>query len=115
MPFRERTEEELADVVSLDDYLVKNPEASFIFRVKGDRMSVAGIMSGDLVIAERGRTPKSGDIVILYIEGEHVMKYFLPRGNLVYLESADGSEAPFILKEDLKVEAVVTSIVRTYV
>jgi repressor LexA len=57
-------EEELADTLSLDDYLVKNPEATYMLKVTGDSMSGAGVLPGDMVLVDKGRTPKNGDIVI---------------------------------------------------
>lgn len=51
-------EEELRDILSLDEYLVARPDASFLLHVSGDSMTGAGILPGDLVIVEKGREPK---------------------------------------------------------
>ena len=75
--FPSAAEEELADTISLDEYLIEHPEASYLLRVTGDSMIDAGILEGDTVIVDRGRTPKSGDIVVANVDSEGTIKYFL--------------------------------------
>jgi SOS-response transcriptional repressor LexA len=69
-------EEALCDIISMDEYLITKPEASFLLQVSGDSMIGEGIMEGDLVIIEKGRAPKIGDVVIAEVDGEWTMKYF---------------------------------------
>ena len=69
-------EEALCDVMSMDEYLITKPEASFLLQVSGDSMIGEGIMEGDLVIIEKGRQPKIGDVVIAEVDGDWTMKYF---------------------------------------
>ena len=67
-------EEELRDLLSFDEYLITRPNSSFILKVSGDSMINAGILPGDLVIVEKGRNPKTGDIVIAEVDGKWTMK-----------------------------------------
>ncbi|HQQ88598.1 MAG TPA: S24 family peptidase, partial [Smithellaceae bacterium] len=67
--FPSPAEEELRDVISFDEYLITNQSKSFLLKVDGDSMTGAGIMPGDLVLVERGREPKTGDIVIAEVDG----------------------------------------------
>ncbi len=46
--FPSPAEEELQDVVSLDEFLINRPGASFLLRVSGDSMIDEGIKEGDL-------------------------------------------------------------------
>src|SRR5574341_972980 len=62
--FPSPAEEELTDTLNLDQYLVGNKEASYLFKVEGDSMIEAGIMPGDMVLVERKNEAKDGDIVI---------------------------------------------------
>jgi repressor LexA len=107
-------EEELADTLSLDDYLVKNPEATYMLKVTGDSMSGAGVLPGDMVLVDKGRTPKNGDIVIAQVDGEWTMKYLKKRGENVTLLPANPSYQPIKPKKELKVAGVVTAVVRKY-
>ena len=112
--FPSPAEEELIDTMSLDEYLIENKEASYILRVKGDSMIDAGIREGDLVIVERTNAPRVGDIVIAEVDGEWTMKYLRKRGDRLYLAPANPRYKPIVPKEELKVVAVVTAVVRKY-
>jgi len=112
--FPSPAEEELADTLSLDDLLIENPDATFLLRVSGDSMSEAGILPGDMVIVDRGQTPKSGDIVIAEVDGQWTMKYLRKRGERVTLIPANQKYKPIKPKNELKIAGVVTAVVRKY-
>jgi len=107
-------EESSRDVVSMDEYLVAKPDSSFLLRVTGDSMIGAGIMEGDLVIVERNRTPKNGDIVLAEVDGQWTMKYFRRQGREVVLEAANPVYPLIHPKEELKIGGVITASVRKY-
>lgn len=112
--FPSPAEEELRDTLSLDELLIQNREATFLLKVSGDSMSGAGILPGDMVIVDRGQTPKSGDIVIAEVDGEWTMKYLERRGNKVTLLPANPKYRPITPKNELKIAGVVTAVVRKY-
>ena len=112
--FPSPAEEELVDTLSLDDLLIQNRDATFLLKVSGDSMSGAGILPGDMVIVDRGQTPKSGDIVIAEIDGEWTMKYLRKRGDSVTLIPANPQYKPIKPKKELKIAGVVTAVVRKY-
>ncbi len=112
--FPSPAEEELADTLSLDDLLIQNHEATFLLRVSGDSMIEAGIMPGDMVIVNKGQTPKSGDIVIAEVDGEWTMKYLRKRGDSVTLMPANPKYKPIKPKNELNIAGVVTAVVRKY-
>src|SRR5271163_2815335 len=58
----------LTDTINLENYLIQDKAASYVLEVKGDSMIDEGIHEGDLVIAERKKEPKDGDIVIAYVD-----------------------------------------------
>lgn len=122
--FPSAAEEELLDVMNFDEYLVPNKESSYILKVKGDSMIDAGICPGDMVIVERKQSYKSGQIVVAMIDGEYTMKYLRKsapgrsasggKGGDYYLEPANKNYKPIYPKENFRVEAVVTAVVRKY-
>ena len=112
--FPSPAEEELADTLSLDDLLIENPDATFLLKVSGDSMSEAGILPGDMVIVDKGQTPKSGDIVIAEVDGQWTMKYLRKRGESVTLIPANPNYKPIKPKNELKIAGVVTAVVRKY-
>ena len=112
--FPSPAEEELRDTLSLDEFLVSNPDASFLLKVSGDSMIGAGILPGDLVIVDRGQTAKSGDIVIAEVDGEWTMKFLKKSGDAVYLVPANPKYKPIRPQYELKITGVVTAVVRKY-
>ncbi|QOZ83181.1 MULTISPECIES: LexA family protein [Chromobacterium] len=64
----------LDDAISLDAYLIADPAATFLVRVRGDSMRGAGIDEGDLLVVDKGLTPNHGDIVIAVVDGEFTVK-----------------------------------------
>jgi len=107
-------EQEIRDMVSFDDYLVKNPQNSFLLSVTGDSMIDAGIMEKDMVIVESNREPKNGDIVLAEVDGDWTMKYFHKKGEMVVLEAANSKYATIIPRNDLRIAGVITAVVRKY-
>jgi len=112
--FPSPAEEELRDLLSLDEYLVTRPESSFLLRVTGDSMAGEGIKPGDLVVVERGREPRNGDVIVAEVDGEWTMKYFTRTGRSVVLTSANPDYPPIVPKEALRIGGVVTAVIRKY-
>jgi len=113
--FPSPAEEELVNTLSLDDYLVERPEASFLLTVSGDSMVEAGIQPGDLILVEKGRTPRNGDIVVAQVDDEWTLKYFQRDRDGVRLDPANRAYAPIRPKRSLVVGGVVRAVVRKYV
>ncbi len=112
--FPSPAEEELADNISLDELLINNREATFLLKVSGDSMSGAGILPGDMVIVDKGKNPRNGDIVIAEVDGQWTMKYLKRRGGSVSLVAANPKYKTIRPKSELKVGGVVTAVVRQY-
>jgi SOS regulatory protein LexA len=112
--FPSPAEEELADTLSLDELLIQNPQATFLLKVSGDSMSEAGILPGDMVIVDKGQTPKSGDIIIAEVDGAWTMKYLRKRGESMSLIPANPKYKPIRPRQELKIAGVVTAVVRKY-
>jgi len=113
--FPSPADEELTDTMSLDAYLIANKEATYILKVTGDSMMEAGILPGDLLLVERGVTPRDGDIVIAQVDREWTMKFFRRRGSTVFLEAANKAYKPIHPQEELTIAAVVRAVIRKYV
>jgi DNA polymerase V len=111
--FAAPAEEELADTVSIGEYLLDRPEASFVLKVEGDSMQDAGIHSGDMVIFERTSEVKVGDIVVALIEDGYTLKYLRRKNSKLCLEAANEKYPDFYPKEG-QVIGLVTSTFRKY-
>ena len=111
--FAAPAEEELADTVSIGEYLVGNPNASYLLTVEGDSMEDAGIQSGDMVIFERTQDYKPGDIVVALTEDGYTLKYLRKKGKTFYLEAAN-DRYPDIYPKEGEIVGKVSSTFRTY-
>lgn len=112
--FPSPAEEELLDTMSLDEFLVERPEATFMLKVTGDSMVDAGIHPGDMVLVERGKTPRNHDIVIAQVDGEWTMKYLVKTRRGVRLEPANKAYRPIVPRESLEIAGVVRTVIRKY-
>ena len=112
--FPSPAEEELIDTLSLDEYLVDKPEASFLLKVTGDSMIEAGIHEGDLVIIERGGQARSGDIVLACVDGEWTLKYYHKASGGVELVPANPKYPVIRPEKELTLGGIVRAVMRRY-
>lgn len=112
--FPSPAEEELVDTLSLDEFLIERPDATFVLRVSGDSMIDAGIHPGDLVLVERGVQPRTTDIVIAHVDGEWTMKYFVKDADGIRLEAANHKYKPIRPGKSLEISGVVRAVIRKY-
>lgn len=112
--FPSPAEEELMDTLSLDEFLVARPEATYLLTVSGDSMIDAGIHPGDLVLVEKGGVPKKNQIVIAQVDGEWTMKYFGRDSQGVYLDPANAKYSRIRPERSLTIGGIVKAVVRKY-
>lgn len=112
--FPSPAEEELVDTVNLDEFLVENPEATFMLKVTGDSMIDAGIHAGDIVLVERGKRPRNNDIVIAEVDGEWTIKYFMKDKQGVRLEPANRKYKTIRPRNSLQLGGIVRTVIRKY-
>jgi SOS regulatory protein LexA len=113
--FPSPAEEELLDTMTLDEWLIQRREATYMLEVKGESMLNLGIRPGDTALVERGRQPKDGDIVIACVDGKWTMKtYHIQSDGKIALVPANPKYSTIYPKEELRVEAIVTAIIRKY-
>lgn len=112
--FPASVEEELADTVKLDDFLIKNRPFTYMLEVDGDSMIDAHIAKGDMVLVEKTNHAKDGDIIIAEVDGEFTMKYFRKKGNKVWLEPANKNYKPIYPVHSLNINAVLKAVIRKY-
>lgn len=112
--FGSNVEEQDLDRLTLDDWIIKKREASFMLKVTGDSMKDAGILPGDYVVVERTNVAKNGEIVIAEVDGKWTMKYLRKKGNSFYLQPANPYYPDIYPDEILEVAAIVKAVIRKY-
>lgn len=108
--------EENKDYVSLDDYLIEDPQASFLLKVSGDSLEGIGIFEGDIVIILRKKEARLGAVVLAQIDKEWTLKILRrDRSNrLMYLSAANPKYPSFYPKEELQIFGIVKAVVRKF-
>ncbi len=112
--FPSPAEEELIDTLSLDEFLIEKPEATFMLKVTGDSMIDAGIHPDDMVLIEKGPVPKTGDIVIANVDGEWTMKYFIHDRSGIHLDPANPKYDSIRPENTLEIAGIVKTVIRKY-
>lgn len=112
--FPSPAEEETADLISIDEYLISNPQATYLLKVDGDSMVNAGIQPGDLVLVQRDLEARHGDIVVASVDGEWTLKYFEKHKGKVALRAANPKYPMIEPTRELLIAGVVIANVRKY-
>lgn len=104
----EPASQEQPDVLTLDDYLIDDPNRAALVRVRGDSMKDVGLLDGDLVVVETSSATKAGDIVVAVVDGEITVKTLrLDRKGLFFLEPANPAFEPIKPRGSLEIVGVV--------
>lgn len=107
-------EEDASNTLSLDELLIDHKEATYMLSVKGDSMKDAGILDGDMILIDRTVTARADKIVVAEIDGEYTLKYLRKKDGKLYLEAANKAYKPMYPKEELRIQGVVTAVIRKY-
>jgi SOS regulatory protein LexA len=111
--FAAPAEDELADLVSVGEYLIPHPNRSYLLKVEGDSMVDAGVQEGDMVIFERSKDAKPGDMVVALTEDGYTLKFLRKHGTQFYLEAAN-KRYPDIHPLEGQIIGVVSATFRKY-
>lgn len=103
------------ELITVDDYLIDDPNRTVLCRVRGDSMKDAGLLDGDLVVVEKNTATKPGDIVVAIVDEEFTIKTLrLDAQNKYYLEAANPSFADIHPAGSLEVFGVVVGSFRRH-
>ena len=112
--FPTQEEEQKSEAISLDEYLVRDPDHPFMLTVRGDSMIDAGIQPGDLVLVEKGPSPQQHDIVVACVDDEWTLKYYMKDQAGVRLEPANRKYKFIRPQRSLTIGGVVRAVIRKY-
>jgi repressor LexA len=105
-------EEELLDTISFDDWLIQ--DSAFMLKVTHNAMQDAGIHENDIIIVQRDKQPRAGDIVIAEIDNKWVLRYYQRENGQIALYPANGMYEILTPEESLTVIGTVTACIRKY-
>lgn len=108
----------LDDTIDLNAELILpgHAEATFVLRVKGWSMMLAGIMDGDRIVVDRALDPQQGDIVVAVLNNDLTVKRLGEVDGKLALIPENPHFQPIVMKEgdELVVWGVVTHCLRAF-
>ncbi len=96
--------------IDLNEHLIRNGDATHVFRVRGDSMTGIGIYEGDKLLVDRSIEPKHNHIVLAVLNNEFTVKRLYKRGGVIKLIAENPIYPPIVIKpeEELTIWGVVT-------
>jgi SOS regulatory protein LexA len=101
------------ELIAIDAHLVRTPSRTFLVNIKGESMTGAGLLPGDTVIVERGRSAEDGDIVVALMDDAYTVKR-LVRENRKFVLKPENNAYPVLRPEPLEIVGVVVGSFRKY-
>lgn len=103
--------------LSLDEYIINRPAATFFMRVKGDGLNAIGIFSDDILVIDRSINPVSKHVIVAILEGEMVVRKLLKKNTSMYLTKDNNVNKALKITEDLDFEVwgVVSHAIHKYI
>jgi len=102
------------DAHEIDRFLVDEPSRSVLVTVRGDSMSGAGVLDGDVAVVERSEHAGVGDFVVAYVDGNYTLKELAFEGDQPILVPHNPSFRSIRPKAEFNILGVVRGIVRRY-
>lgn len=99
--------------ISVDVETLRLPKGARVFalKVRGDSMTNAGILSGDIVVLEF-REPKNGEIVAALIDSETTLKRYVVQRGRPFLKAENPKYPNLIPAQELVIQGVQIALLR---
>jgi repressor LexA len=112
--FADVREQDVQTCISVDgeNLGLRASAQTFALQVRGDSMIGRHILDGDYVIVERGRTPRSGDVVAALIDRESTLKTFVLERGKPCLRAENPRYPDLVPAAELTIQGVMVGLVR---
>ncbi len=97
------------------DELIPHGDGYYLLRVRGNSMVEDHIDDGDLVVVERRKTARNGEIVVAILEDEEatLKRFYRDKNGNIRLQPANSSLHP-IYPDKVEIRGVVRGVVRSF-
>jgi DNA polymerase V len=102
--------------IDLDEILMTHPQATFFMRVSGDSMESFGIFNNDVLVINKGKHARSGQIVLVDIDGQFMVKQFIEHHGQVKFRAGNPTYPDIVPKngQSAKEWGVVVATVKVF-
>lgn len=106
---------DIAQAVDLNEFLIEHPIATFFARVKGDSLKEFGVNDNDILIVDTALEPEDGKLVVVSINQELTVKTYRVINNNILLESQGTRFLPMKIAPymEFRLIGVVTRAIHT--
>lgn len=112
--FPSPADDHLDEGIDLNAAYIRNKDATFFGRVKGDSMEGAGLSDGDLLIIDKSLEPRNGKIAVCFIDGEFTVKRIRIEKDIICLVAENRKYQPIKVTKDNEflIWGVVTNVIK---
>ena len=107
------SEENYDGHIAVNQSALKKNRTYFAVRVRGDSMSGAGIMDGDMAIIEKLSVVGNGEIAVAVVEGAVTLKRFYKESHRIKLQAENPDYKPIYCQE-VRILGRLSQILRYY-
>ena len=100
--------------ITIDRFLIQQPNKTVLIRVKGDSMVDAGIHDGDLAVVERKTEATQGNIVVAVVDDQFTLKTLARDKDGYHLLPANPNYPVIRPNGNLEIFGVLVGLVRKY-
>lgn len=103
-----------AERLDLSALLVPNPQATFFMRASGVSMVNFGINDQDILVVNKAKRPRHGQIVVASVDGEFTVKKLFKKPGSTKLVAGNPTYPDIVPQEGqtLQIWGVVTSVIK---
>jgi repressor LexA len=106
-------EENWEGTLAMDQSMLKKNRTYFAVKVRGDSMTGAGIMDGDMAVIEKVNLVKNGEIAMVVVEEAVTLKRFYRENSRIRLQSENPEYKPIYCK-DPRILGRLFQVIRNY-
>lgn len=101
--------------IDLNKEYIKNKEATFYGRIKGNSMINAGLNDGDLIIIDKSIEPQNNKIAVCYIDGDFTVKRIKIEKEVIWLIAENDNYKPIKVTKDNNfiIWGIVTTVIKS--
>ncbi len=106
------------ETFAVPGHMVRNPNRSYVLKVKGESMIDEGIFDGDFLLVEEKSSGRNGELVVAKIDDEATVKriYFHPPTQEVELRPSNASmKSIWAAANRVQIKGTVLGLIRKYV
>ena len=107
------SEENWEGTITLHQSMLKKNRKYFAVKVRGESMTGAGIMDGDMAIIEKLNVVRNGEIAVVVVDDAVTLKRFYQENNRIKLQAENPEFKPIYCK-DARVLGRLAQIIRAY-